>query len=300
MTAIDVSLETQTPAPTAVARPASGPTRLPLETLTTRAEVGSLRSTVRVWRGRVLRILVPVLLVAFWQLASTLGWVDDYTLPSPSKIIDAYGQLWSSHDLQAALPVSLRRAGIGLFFGVTIGLILGLFAGLWKIGEEIFDAPMQMLRTIPFIAVVPLFITWFGIDEEPKLILIAAATVFPVYLNTYHGVRGVDKKLIEAGQMFGLKSWRLATRVILPTALPSALTGLRYAAGVSLLALVLAEQINARSGIGYLLINANQNQRPDIVIAGILIYAALGIVVDVIMRLVEHFALPWRPRVTIG
>ncbi|MBM2614229.1 ABC transporter permease [Actinoplanes sp. LDG1-06] len=254
----------------------------------------------RTYRGRVLRILVPALLIALWQASSALGWADEFTLPPPSRILDAYGELWSNGDLQAALPTSLQRAGIGLALGVTIGLALGLFAGLWKIGEEVFDAPLQMLRTIPFIAVVPLFITWFGIGETPKLTLIAAATVFPMYLNTYHGVRGVDKKVIEAGQTFGLTGWRLATRVILPTALPAALTGLRYAAGVSLLALVLAEQINALEGIGYLVNNANQNQRPDIVIAGIGIYALLGIVVDVLMRLAEHFALPWRPRVTIG
>lgn len=253
-----------------------------------------------VWRGRILRVLVPVALIAVWQLSSSVGWVSEYVLPSPRTVLAAYHELWTGGDIQEALPVSLHRAGIGLAIGVSIGLVLGLFAGLWAIGEEIFDAPLQMLRTIPFIAVVPLFVTWFGIGEEPKIILIAAATVFPVYLNTYHGVRGVDKKLVEAGQMFGLSGRRLSTRVILPTALPSVLTGVRYASGVSLLALVLAEQINAREGIGYVLINANQNQRPDIVIAGILIYALLGILADVVMRFVEYVSLPWRPRVTIG
>ncbi|ASR01697.1 ABC transporter permease [Gordonia rubripertincta] len=257
------------------------------------------RETWKLWQGRVLRVAVPLGLIALWQLTSTLGWVSEYTLPPPSSILAAYGELWDNGDLQSALPVSLQRAAIGLFFGITIGLTLGLFAGLWRIGEQIFDAPLQMLRTIPFIAVVPLFISWFGIGEEPKLILIAAATVFPVYLNTYHGVRGVDKKLIEAGQIFGLSGTRLATRIILPTALPSALTGIRYASGVALLALVLAEQINAHEGIGYILNNANQNQRPDIVIAGILVYALLGIALDIIMRFVERLALPWRPRVTI-
>lgn len=273
---------------------------LELDDLSPRGKRNGWSDTWRVWRGRSLRVLVPFALIAIWQLSSSAGWTSEYTLPPPSAILAAYAELWSNGDLQAALPVSLQRAGIGLSFGISIGLTLGLFAGLWKIGEEVFDAPLQMLRTIPFIAVVPLFISWFGIGEQPKLILIAAATVFPVYLNTYHGVRGVDKKLIEAGQIFGLDGWRLAARVILPTALPAALTGIRYASGVALLALVLAEQINAREGVGYLLNNANQNQRPDIVIAGILVYALLGIVVDIVMRLIEHLALPWRPRVTIG
>ena len=269
-------------------------------TLEDLSPTGRRGRSLSVWRGRALRILIPVLLIALWQLSSTLGWTTERTLPPPSQIIDAFLDLWSSGDIQEALPVSLRRAAIGLSIGVSIGLVLGLFAGLWKIGEEVFDAPLQMLRTIPFIAVVPLFITWFGIAEKPKIILIAAATVFPVYLNTYHGVRGVDKKLVEAGQSFGLSGFRLAKRIILPTAMPAALTGIRYAMGVSLLALVLAEQINAREGIGYLLNNANQNQRPDIVITGILIYALLGIAVDVVMRIIERVALPWRPRVTIG
>lgn len=270
-----------------------------LEDLSPRGTRSVWHGAWQVWRGRSLRVLVPVALIAIWQLSSSVGWTSEYTLPPPSAILAAYAELWTNGDLQAALPVSLQRAGIGLFFGITIGLVLGLFAGLWKIGEEVFDAPLQMLRTIPFIAVVPLFITWFGIGEQPKIILIAAATVFPVYLNTYHGVRGVDKKLVEAGQVFGLRGWRLAAQVILPTALPSALTGIRYASGVALLALVLAEQINAREGIGYLLNNANQNQRPDIVIAGILVYAVLGIIVDIVMRVIEHLALPWRPRVTL-
>lgn len=271
-----------------------------LQDLSPRGSANTWRAAWRVWRGRALRILVPALLIGVWQLSSTVGWTSEYTLPPPTMVLSAYAELWGHGDLQAALPVSLQRAGTGLLFGIVIGLVLGLFAGLWKVGEEVFDAPLQMLRTIPFIAVVPLFITWFGIGEQPKIILIAAASVFPVYLNTYHGVRGVDKKLIEAGQVFGLGGWRLASRIILPTALPAALTGIRYASGVALLALVLAEQINAREGIGYLLNNANQNQRPDIVIAGILVYALLGIVIDIVMRLVEHFALPWRPRVTIG
>jgi sulfonate transport system permease protein len=158
------------------------------------------------------------------------------------------------------------------------------------------DAPLQMLRTIPFIALIPLFITWFGIGEGAKIAVILAATIFPMYLNTYAGVRGVDPKLLEAASVFGLSSRQVALRIILPTALPSILVGVRYASAVALLALVVAEQINAQNGIGYILVNANQNQRADIIIAGILVYAALGIVTDLIMRTLEHLALPWRPR----
>jgi len=259
-----------------------------------------LRQRVRSWSGWALRVGVPVLLVAFWQLALNWGWVSQDVLPSPATIARAYRYLWHNGQLQAAIPISLRRAGEGLLIGGSVGLTLGIFAGLWKLGEEIFDATLQMLRTVPFIALVPLFITWFGIDEPSKLALITAAAMFPLYLNTFHAVKGVDQKLIEAGKTFGLSGFQIARRIIFPTALPGVLTGLRFACSFSLLSLVLAEQTNATAGIGYLIINAQNNQRPDIVIAGIWIYAVLGILIDFFMRAVERLVLPWRARVNIG
>ena len=252
------------------------------------------------WRGRLVRFSSPLVILAVWQLSGTMGLIRPEVLPPPADILLAFQELIALGDLQAALPVSLGRSFTGLAIGGSIGLLLGLFAGLWRIGEEIFDAPLQMLRTIPFIALVPLFITWFGIDEEAKIIVIIAATIFPMYLNTYAGVRGIDPKLIEAATIFGLNHRQIAIHVILPTALPSILVGLRYAAGVSLLALVVAEQINAYSGIGYILNNANMNQRSDIIIAGIIVYALLGIATDLVMRLVERTALPWRPKVALA
>ena len=250
--------------------------------------------------GWLLRAAAPAAILLAWQLASSFGFVAAEVLPSPADIVAAFAELIRLGDLQAALPVSLGRAVAGLAIGGTTGLALGLFAGLWRIGEGLFDAPLQMLRTIPFIALVPLFITWFGIDELAKLMVIIAATIFPMYLNIYAGVRGVDPKLIEAASIFGLSHRQTAWHVILPTALPSILVGLRYASGAALLALVVAEQINARSGIGYILNNANMNQRSDIIIAGILVYAALGIAIDLLMRLLEHLALPWRPKLALA
>ncbi|GGD75195.1 ABC transporter permease [Caballeronia grimmiae] len=256
------------------------------------------RSALRwsVLRSRSLRIGVPVALIVLWQLASSLQLVAPETLPPPTVILAALRELVADGELQGAIGVSLVRAATGLAIGGGIGLIAGLFAGLWRVGEEMVDAPLQMLRTIPFIALIPLFITWFGIGEGAKIAVILAATIFPMYLNTYAGVRGVDPKLLEAASVFGLSSRQVALRIILPTALPSILVGVRYASAVALLALVVAEQINAQNGIGYILVNANQNQRADIIIAGILVYAALGIVTDLIMRTLEHLALPWRPR----
>lgn len=246
--------------------------------------------------NRLRRLGSPLALLLAWQLVSEFGVVSRDVLPPPTQVLAAFGELWAVGELQRALPASISRSLLGLFIGGSIGLVIGLFAGLWRVGEEIFDAPLQMLRTIPFIAAVPLFIIWFGIDESVKVIVILVATIFPVYLNTYAGVRGVDPKLIEAAGIFGLSHLKIIRHVILPTAMPSILVGIRYAAGVSLLALVVSEQINARAGIGYILTNANANQRSDIIIAGIIVYALLGIATDIIMRRVEAAALPWKPQ----
>ncbi|GBD46806.1 ABC transporter permease [Methylopila sp. Yamaguchi] len=278
--------------------PANGP--LALVDLPTRPKVRSAADAFVRGRRFASRALAPVLILVVWQLSSATGWVDPLVLPSPTDILAAYGELTADGELYDALQASLARSLTGLALGGFTGLLLGLFAGLWRVGEELFDAPLQMLRTVPFIAMIPLFIIWFGIGENAKIALIYAATIFPVYLNTYAGVRGVDSKLIEAGRVFDLGPTRIALRVILPTALPSILVGFRYSAGVALLALVAAEQINARSGIGYILINANVNQRTDVIVAGIILYAVLGIVIDIVMRVIERIALPWRGKLVLA
>jgi sulfonate transport system permease protein len=271
-------------------------TGVPLEDLSPGARTRTRDTARRRRAGWLIRLAVPVGLVAVWQVSVSAGWVSSFVLPSPAMVLGALRDLWSNGSLQSALPVSLERAGLGLFFGGGAGICLGVFAGLWEIGEELLDATLQMLRTVPFVALVPLFIAWFGIGQLPKITLIAAASFFPVYLNTYHAVRDTDVKLVEAGRTAGLTSRQIALRVVVPTALPGTLTGLRLACSMSLLALVLAEQVNATSGIGYLILNAENNERPDIEMAGVCVYAVLGIAADVAMRAVEHFALPWRPR----
>jgi sulfonate transport system permease protein len=271
-----------------------------LTDLSPRSRERQVRSIGARWRRPMIRLLAPLVLLSIWQLITAAGWVQSETLPSPAAVWAAFQELTSTGDLQRAIPVSLARACTGLAVGGGIGLVLGLFAGLWRVGEEIFDAPLQMLRTIPFIALIPLFIVWFGIDETPKIALITGASIVPVYLNTYAGVRGVDPKLIEAGRIFGLTHRQVAIRIIVPTALPSILVGFRYAAGVSLLALVAAEQINAQSGIGYILMTANMNQRPDVVIVGVIVYAILGITTDLVTRLIESAALPWKPKLALA
>jgi sulfonate transport system permease protein len=251
-------------------------------------------SRLGVLREPLLRAVVPVLVIVLWQLASSLALVSEFVLPSPASVLAACRELWQSGDLQSALQVSLARAALGLLIGGGAGLLLGVAAGLSRSAERGFDTLLQMLRTIPFIALVPIFVVWFGIGELSKIALIVGAAISPMYLSTYHAIRGIDPKLLELGPTFRLTRGHLIRLIILPMALPGILVGIRYSAAISLLALVAAEQINASAGIGYILNNANQFQRTDIIIAGILVYAALGIAVDALLRLTERKALAWR------
>lgn len=242
----------------------------------------------------VIRLLLPLTMLAIWQIGSVVGFISPRKLAPPTVVVEAAIELLQSGDLQRALAVSLVRALTGLGWGISIGLIIGIASGLSRLGDQLFDSSLQMLRTIPFIALIPLFIVWFGIGDAPKIILVAVACIFPVYLNTFSGVRGVDRKLLEVGRTFGVSRFGIIWRIILPSALPSILIGIRYAMGTSLLALVAAEQINAASGLGFLIMNASNEIRTDIVIVGVLIYAVLGLGVDFIVRLIEAVLLPWR------
>ena len=171
-----------------------------------------------------------------------------------------------------------------------------MIAGLSRPGEVAVDAPVQMLRTLPVLALSPLFIVWFGIGETPKIALIAFGAMFPVYLNLYNGIRGVDIRLVDAARSFRLGRIGLIVHVILPAALPSLLVGLRYALSVAVLILVVAEQINASAGLGYLINNARDFMRTDIIVVCLIVYAALGLSIDAVVRAVEARALAWRPR----
>jgi len=250
------------------------------------------------WRRRRIpwrRMISPLLLVGLWQLASSRGWVDEHTLASPGRVAATARDLWSSGELQHHLAVSLARVAQGLALGVTSGVALALLAGLSRVGEELVDAPLQMLRTMPVLGLVPLFILWFGIGEEPKILLVALGTVFPIYLNTYAGIRGIDARLVEAGHTVGLSRWGVVRHVVLPGALPSALVGLRYSLGIAWLVLVVSEQINATSGIGYLMTQAREFLRTDVIVVGLVVYSLLGLSADLAVRGLERVALAWRP-----
>jgi sulfonate transport system permease protein len=241
------------------------------------------------------RFAAPVALVLLWQAASMAGLISPRTLAAPSTVLVSAWELTVSGELPHNLLVSLARVAVGLGIGLTLGIGFALVAGLSRLGEEVVDSTLQMLRTLPFLALVPLFILWFGIGETPKIALVALGTMFPVYLTLFAGIRGVDPKLVEAGRVFGLDRRGLVRHVVLPGALPSGLVGLRYALGSAWLSLVIAEQINATSGIGFLINDARDFLRTDVIVVGLLVYALLGLGADALVRLIERRALAWRP-----
>jgi sulfonate transport system permease protein len=241
------------------------------------------------------RSIVPLILLMLWQAAATAGLLSPRALASPVQIAATAWTLLLSGELLNDMAVSLARVAAGLAIGLGAGAVLAIVAGLSRRGEDAVDATMQMLRTLPFLALVPLFILWFGIGELPKVALIALGSAFPIYLNLFAGIRSVDPRLAEMGQVFGLSRAGLIRHVILPGAVPSALVGLRYSLGVAWLALVVAEQVNAQSGIGYMINDARDFLRTDVIMVGLLVYALLGLAGDLLVRALERRLLAWRP-----
>ncbi|MFJ7273571.1 ABC transporter permease [Kitasatospora sp. NPDC098663] len=245
----------------------------------------------------ILRTLGPLALLGGWALASATGALTQDVLASPAQVAEAVGELWGNGQLTDALGVSLTRAGLGLLFGATTGLVLGVVTGFTRLGEELLDSAIQVLRTVPFLALVPLFMVWFGITETAKVALIGVATSFPMYVSASGGVRNTDRKLVEAMRSFGLGRWAIVRTVVLPGALPALLSGLRLSMTLSVIALIAAEEINSTEGIGYLMAQAQNYSRTDILAVCILIYGLLGLTADAVVRGLERLLMPWRQAV---
>jgi sulfonate transport system permease protein len=245
--------------------------------------------------NRLLPWLVPVALAALWQIASSLGWLSTRVLPAPVEVVTAAWKLAASGELWTHVKVSAGRALAGLAVGGSLGLALGLLTGSLRFFETLLDSTIQMVRNVPALALIPLVILWFGIDETAKLFLISVSVFFPIYLNTFHGIRNVDPGLIEMGRTYGLSRWQLYWQVVLPGALSSILVGLRFSLGLMWVILIVAETISAQAGIGYLTMNAREFLQTDIVLVGILLYALLGKLADVFARGLERYWLRWHP-----
>jgi sulfonate transport system permease protein len=239
--------------------------------------------------------LVPLAILLIWQVASVAGLVPLRVLPAPSDVARAGWRLLLSGELAQNIWVSFWRAGIGLLIGGGIGFAFGLANGLSQLSAKLTDTTLQMVRNIPHLALIPLVILWFGIDESAKLFLVALGVFFPVYLNTLHGIRTVDPQLIEMGRVYGMSDGELFRRVIFPGALPSIFVGLRFALGIMWLTLIVAETIAASSGLGYMAMQAREFMQIDVVVLSILIYALLGKLADSASRALERLTLAWHP-----
>ncbi|MGQ0845563.1 MAG: ABC transporter permease [Sporichthyaceae bacterium] len=251
------------------------------------------RLTHGLWRAAS-----PIGLLLLWQLASVTGVLDEDTLDSPVRIAEQAWQLTRDGVLPEALLVSLRRAMLGFVVGLLVAVPLGIAAARSKIGDLIVDPPMQMLRTIPLFGLVPLFILWFGIGEQPKILLVALAAMVPVYLNLVAALRGIEPDLFEVADAFRLSRTERIRHVLIPGALPGTLVGIRQALGFAWLTLIVAEQINARSGLGQMVNSARDFQQTDTIVVGLLAYAALGLITDAVVRVLERRAMRWRDSVS--
>jgi sulfonate transport system permease protein len=239
--------------------------------------------------------IVPAVLLLLWQGAAELALLPDNVLPAPSAVVDAAWRLALNGELATNIAVSAKRAAIGFVIGGSLAFAFGLLNGVSKIGERLTDTTFQMIRNIPNLAMVPLVILWFGIEDGARIFLVAVGVFFPIYVNTYHGIRTADAQLVEMGRSYGMSNWELFRRVILPGALPSIFVGLRYALGIMWLTLIVAETIAANAGIGYMAMTAREFMQLDVVVLSILLYALLGKLADSVARLLERTTLQWHP-----
>ncbi|MDY0408007.1 aliphatic sulfonate ABC transporter permease SsuC [Virgibacillus soli] len=242
---------------------------------------------------KVMPWIVPLIILTLWQIFSWSGFLPERILPAPIDVVKSAIALLATGELYTHISTSLWRALTGFLIGGTIGFFLGLFNGVSRYSEILFDTSIQMLRNIPHLALIPLVILWFGIDETSKIFLVALGVMFPVYINTYHGIKSVDKSLIEMGRAYGLKGRTLFFTVVLPGAMSSILVGIRFSLGVMWLTLIVAETISTHAGIGYMAMNAREFMQMDVIVLSIVLYALLGKLSDVIAKYFEGKLLRW-------
>ncbi|PSR13308.1 aliphatic sulfonate ABC transporter permease SsuC [filamentous cyanobacterium CCP3] len=244
---------------------------------------------------RIIPWAVPAGLIVLWQILALVGLINSRVLPAPTDVVQAAIRLTLNGELFKHVGISAWRAGVGCLIGGGIGLFFGVLNGVSRPAELLTDGSIQMIRNIPHLALIPLVILWFGIDDTARIFLVVLGVFFPIYVNTFYGIRAIDPGLIEMGRVYGLNRRQLFSQVILPGALPSILVGLRYALGTMWLTLIVAETIAASSGIGYLAMNAREFMQTDVVVLAILLYALLGKLADSAVRWLEKVTIAWHP-----
>jgi len=236
----------------------------------------------------------PAVLLGVWAIGSKAGLISPAVLTAPWDVVRAFRDQWTDHDLLGDILASLQRAGLGLAFGVLGGLVLAVVSGLSRAGESLIDGPIQIKRSVPTLALIPLFIAWFGIGQEMKIVTIALISLIPIYINTHNGLRGIDGKYAELAETIGIGRGEFIRHVVLPGALPGFLLGMRFAVTSSLLGLVVVEQYNATAGVGHMMTLAGEYGQTDVIVVGLVIYGVFGFFADTAVRLTERKALAWR------
>ena len=255
----------------------------------------------RLGRGKSIpfgRLLGPLLIVLAWWGASAAGWLDPRKLSSPASVVTSAQELWVSGRLQESVQASLSRALLGLLIGVAAGLVLALASGLSRVGDAVVDGTLQVKRSIPNLALLPLLILWLGIGETMKVVVIALGVTVGIYINTHAALVSIDARYVELAEAQRLSRWQFLRKVVLPAALPGFFTGLRLAVTAAWLGLIVVEQINATSGIGYMMFQAQQYAQSGIILVGLVLYGAFGFASDALVRLVEGRVLSWRRTIT--
>ncbi len=260
------------------------------------ADKKKVRIKKRNFQPVILGSLLPIILVVTWEALSRLGVFPSYQLPAPSMILATIQEMAQDGSLWGHVGITTYRVFLGFIIGTAVAVVLASFVGFYKKAEYLFDPMIQAFRSIPSLAWVPLFILWMGIGEPSKVTMIAVGVFFPVYLNIVSGIAGVDRKLIEVGKMYGLSTFQLVTRVILPASLPSFLVGLRSGLGLGWMFVVASELMGASQGLGYLLVLGQNTLSPETIIASIILFAIIGKLTDWILKVIETRALHWQDR----
>lgn len=261
------------------------------------AQVKSRYSILKVPAGKIgLSLLLPVLLLLSWEAGSRLQLFDSHLLPAPTVVLITLWSMAADGSLWQHTGATLYRMFWGFIWGTLIAVILGSITGMSKKVELMVDPLIQAFRSIPSLAWVPLFILWLGIGEVSKVTLIAVGVFFPVYLNVTGGIQSVDRKLIEVGKAYGLSTFQLIRRIVLPASLPSFFTGLRSGLGLGWMFVVAAELMGASQGLGFLLVLGQNTVRPEVILASILLFAVLGKITDSILKKLQDKALHWQDR----
>jgi sulfonate transport system permease protein len=240
------------------------------------------------------RLVGPAAVLALWSAASAAGLLDPGAIPAPWTVLETGSRLWTAGTLPDDILTSLQRAATGFSIGLVVGILLALAAGLTRTGEALIDGTVNLNRAIPTLGLIPLFILWLGIGETFKIAIIAIVVYIPIYLNTHAALSGIDSRYVELAEVQGLSKLRFIRQVVIPGALPGFFVGLRLGVTGSWLGLVVLEQINATSGLGYMMFQAQNYGQTDVILVGLVVYGIFGLISDSAVRLIERRVLSWR------